>query len=76
MFLERREEQDGVHSILPSDLPVVSHFCIVVGDFTKTMISVTVVGGTTGIPETGASFSGGGFSNYVRTRANCLTFHI
>ena len=27
--------------------------------------SVTTVGGTTGIPEVAASFSGGGFSNYV-----------
>ena len=33
--------------------------------FFLTMCSVTAVGGTTGIPEVAADFSGGGFSNYV-----------
>ena len=32
--------------------------------------SVTAVGGTTGIPEVAAFFSGGGFSNYV---SSCST---
>ena len=37
---------------------------------------MTSVGGTNYIPETAVFFSGGGFSNYVRSSHNCFNRYI
>jgi hypothetical protein len=65
MLLQRWAQHHEIYTCFPCFLSIVS-------DLTNRSIqglnivkSVTAVGGTVGIPETAAFFSGGGFSNYV-----------